>query len=388
MADLIAIDTIGDVVRVATLRGGRLDDLVLALRDEAAAPGDIFMARVRRLPGGLDGAFVDLGAGGDGFLRGIAGLGLTEGQRLPVQVTRAAGGGKGPVVTAALAFAGRYVVLHPDGSGLDLSPRLGDAARARLEAALASPAGGGGFTIRTAAGGVDTEAVVAERDRLAAAWAAIAAALESAAPGTRVHRPPAMPWPALRDLAAVPGGGIVVAGDAEATAAARLAGRDWPDLAGALEVRAVPGDLFAETGIADELAALGEVEVALPSGGRLVIEETRALTAIDVDSGAARAGNPARLALETNLEAAAEAARQLRLRNVGGLGVVDFVHSRRRPDRARVVAALRAAVARDRAEVQVLDMSPLGLVEFTRARLGPSLAEVMDRAAHAGESGA
>ena len=196
--------------------------------------------------------------------------------------------------------------------------------------------------------------------------------------------PPALiaggPPPLLRILREVdidPGGEIRVEGVTGFAGLKQRIDEAWPDLNVTTAPRGGEG-LFEAAGVADALAAYTDARIDLPGGGVLWIEQTRALTAIDVDTGAASGGG--RAILDTNLAAAYEIARQLRIRNIGGLIVADFINMRQRQDRERVVAALREATAGDRAAFQVLGLSPLGLVEMNRDRNAhAALDDVMGR---------
>jgi ribonuclease E/ribonuclease G len=338
--------------RMALLAGGRIVELAVIRPDLVA--GAVFLGRVVEASAQLDAAFVDIGLERPGFLPGGANLG--EGRAVLVQVRADARGGKGCVLTDELALAGRWLAYTPSRPGVAASRRLPPAEADRLASLLSRLADPDeGVTARAAAAGCHDQDLAAELRQLRDDWAEIEERRHAA-------RPPALVWrpdPLTRLLADNPGVTEVAVDDAAAFAAAR---RRF----GALVVQQ-PG----LAGECDEaLAAALDPVVPLPGGGRLVIETTAALTAIDVDSGA---GHPA----EANRQAVEAVAREVRLRNIGGQIVVDFVSGGGKGNLFKLVGALKRAVAADPTPTHVFGISALGLVELTRERRGPSLAETM-----------
>jgi ribonuclease G len=390
MTDQVFIDTRDGYLRAAVLRDGVLDDLYLLPVADPAPAGAVFIGRVRRILPGLNGAFVDLGTGMDGFLRasaarfaGRSGGGapfeerpqisdlVTEGQAALAQVVRPGDAGKGPIVTTDLTLPGRYVVLKGREPTLSLSRRIEEeSVRDRLSRALSPLLDGEvGFIVRTAAAAVDEAALRTEAEALRHDWEDLQTRAHQAEAPERIWVNGAPLLRILRELEVAPGTKIRVQGVDEFATARRHVDTYWPDLAGALAAESGPDSLFRATGTEEMLDECAEPEVALIGGGALAIERTRALTAIDVDTGGRSGrGGPGSPILETNLAAAAEIARQLRVRNICGVVVVDFVRMRRSQDRAVVVKALREAFAADHTGVQILGMSPLGLVEMSRER--------------------
>ncbi|MCP5367132.1 MAG: ribonuclease E/G [Hyphomicrobiales bacterium] len=369
--------------RVARLDGGRLVDLLLIHDGERSLVGNVYLGRVRTVDRGLEAAFVDLGPDGTGFLGladarppGRTGGRITdfaaEGDALVVQVTADPVDGKGPKLTARVTLQGRLLVLLPGQDEVRVSGRLDDVAeRDRLAALAASLAGSGdGFIVRTAARGAGAEALAAEARRLAAAWRGLDGG--AAAPAC-LHREPEAALRLLRDLD-VPGARIVVDGAAMLGRVRDFCAGSAPDLT---DISAHRGrdPLFEAEGVEEQAEAALSPRVALPGGGALTVQETAAVTAIDVDSGAASGqGGRAAQALATNLEAVAEAARQMRLRGLAGLVVIDPLRLKSADGRRRVLAALRAAVAADPDRVEVAGYTRLGLIELTRRRAARSLA--------------
>ncbi|MBI4183203.1 MAG: ribonuclease E/G [Proteobacteria bacterium] len=387
----LLIDALPGEVRAAWLRAGRADDLAVLRTHRPALAGNVYLGRVVRVEPALNGAFVDIGEGEAAFLsaaeaaarapEGERGAHISalvhEGEAVVVQVTREAAGGKGPRATRRIILTGLYLIYAPFEAGVRLSRRIGEAAeRHRLAEALAGLARPGeGLVVRTAAAGASAEALVAEAERLRAAWAEIGArattlAARGEAPALLVREPGPVPA-LLRDRAA--GVERVVIEGPSALAEARAFAADCsPALADRIEPWRGRRPLFAAFGIEEEIEAALARELRLASGARLFIDETRALVAVDVDTSRAKGPIAA-----VNLEALAEAARQMRLRNLSGQIMIDVIDRGVKRERERLLEAFRAAVADDPAEVFVLGFSRLGLIECTRRRRRPPLAEVM-----------
>jgi Rne/Rng family ribonuclease len=382
----LVVERTGRGLRAGLLEDGRLLEVDVA--EDAAGTGAVCLGRVRKVAPELDGAFVDCGLGADAFLgardaRALTGAArsapiraqVSEGQAVLVQVRRAALGGKGPRVSTDIALPGLLLVHQPRRAGIRLAPELArlEQAQGQQERAQALlPAGG--FSLRPATLHASDGELLDEAKRLGGCWAEIEARAGGSWPPALLAPPPEPLQRLLLERFDPDLERIVLADRPLLLQARRWLEQSLPrglaDLAPRLEH--LP-DAFEATGAAAQLEeALGR-EVALPGGGSLIIEPTAALTAIDVNG----AGRP----LETDLAAAGEIARQLRLRRIGGIVVIDFVDLESRRERARLDAALRAAFADDPAAVQLYPMSPLGLVELSRQRLGPSLAELLGGAA-------
>lgn len=352
--------------------------------DEAAEDvrGQIRLGRVRRVDRDLGAAFVDCGLAAEAWLgardaRFAAAAGrdvpiermLSEGQGVLVQVRRGPVGGKAPQVSGDVALLGTYLMLRPRRADVALSARLArtpTAAAQRARAARLFP--GIGVVLRRNAAHASDAELVAELARLRERWQRVEAAAGATTPPARLHADDPLQRLLLDRLASELE--RIVVGDQATLVRARTWLEEWrPALAERLV--SLP-DPFEATGVAEQLEEALQPEVPLAGGGSLVIEATAALTAIDVNGGGRRA-------LEADLAAAPEIARQLRLRRIGGTVVVDFIDLPARSARARVVDALRAALADDPEPVQVYPMSRFGLVEISRRRSGPSLAEVLGR---------
>jgi ribonuclease G len=371
-------------LQAALLEDGQLVevDVLDEARDDPR--GDIVLGRVRAVDPDLGAAFVDCGLAADAWLgardaRFITGSArdapiermLSEGQGLLLQVRQGPIAGKAPRVTGDIAMVGVHLVLRPRRRDVALSGRLERtpvAAEQQARAAALFPEGG--VILRRAAPLASDTELLAELARLRAQWAEIEAAARAATPPARIH---AVDDPLHRLLLEriAPELARIVVGDQALLVRARTWLAEWqPALA---ERLASVADPFAVTGAAEQLEQALQSRVPLPGGGSLIIQLTAAFTAIDVNGGGRRA-------LEANLAAAREIARQLRLRRIGGTAVVDFIDLPARAARARVLAALRDALAHDSEPVQAFSMSRFGLVEISRKRTGPSLAELLGRA--------
>jgi ribonuclease E/ribonuclease G len=327
--------------------------------DRAARPtrvGSVTIATVVRAVHGI-GTFLKLNDGAE-LLLDRGGPAPKAGDEIVVQITRAARGNKAGGASRSVSLPGRGVIHLPNDSGAKLSKRLDTASakRATLEALVAGKPGGWIFR-RTA-----TLIGVAD---LTAEIATLAAEGQGAGgQGSGIAAPNAFRRLAI-DYGAKAPDRILAAGLAAQRAAERWCRAFAPSLEERIE--SVPAGLFDLHDLDDAIAALVEPRVAFPGGGSLVIEPTEALTAIDVNAG------PEANALSANLAAAAEIARQLRLRHIGGIIVIDFISMGRERDQDQVMAALKAAVADDPSQTYIIPMSPLGLVEMTRERRGPGL---------------
>ena len=343
---------------------GRVVDLWAEPSHRADPLGAVFLGRVQRTDRTAGGAFIDIGLDRPAFLplrRRLRDRPPTDGSAVLVQVKTAPRPDKGAVVTLYIALAGRYVVHTPATPGLAFSSRLGKAEADGLRRRLPLDAAAG-WIVRQAATTAAPAAVSAEADRLAGLWRSLDEAADSAPRPSLLLPPPGLP---LRlaldypDVAAIRVATADIARDLRASLAAAA-----PELAGVVSEQAVD--------LAGMVPDLLTPSVRLASGAMMTIEPTRALTAVDVDAAAAR--DP----LTANLDAAEAIARHLRLRNIGGLVVIDFISMPDRRVRGQVMTRLRRSLADDPARITLDDpMSSLGLVQLARQRRGLSLAEAM-----------
>jgi ribonuclease G len=382
--------------RVALVESGMLQELHIERASRRGMVGNIYKGRVKRVMPGMQAAFVDLGMERAAFLHvadvlrppaaeGLSGeepeasraIGelLREGQEVVVQVIKDPIGGKGPRLTTHLSIASRYLVLLPHGRSLGVSARIEDEGeRQRLKQLVAQHAQGAGYIVRTNAEGVGEEALREDIAFLAKVWGDLTERLAQARVGDKLYEEPTLALRALRDL--VRSGIERVRIDSAETfeRALAFARRFIPELVERIELYRGDRPIFDCYGVEDEIARALKREVPLKSGGHLVIDQTEAMTTIDVNTGGYLGHrNLEETAFRTNLEAAQAVARQLRLRNLGGIIIIDFIDMEDPEHRAQVLRTLERALQRDHARTRVFDISPLGLVQMTRKRTTESL---------------
>lgn len=357
--------------------------------------GQIVKARVSRVVPSLQAAFLDVGRPRNAFLHvsdlrlpgepeGQAPIQdrLEEGRDLLVQISRESTS-KGDRATCYVGIAGRLLVLQPLDRQVRVSRRIHDPReRARLGSLLeALGEGRVGWIARTAASGIEPSLLEAEASQLLSAWGEIRSRADAERAPAVLHEEPGLHLRLLRDA---PADGLerAVFDDREAYEQARAdLCRVAPELVPKVELHEGPRSLFESYGLARELDRSLRPRVWLESGGYIVIEPTEALVSIDVNTGKSVQGtSPERTNLETNLEAAQEIGRQMRLRDLGGIVVVDFVDLELPEHRTQLVDAMIAALRGDPARTQVLGLSPIGLLQLTRERTRCSPASVLTRA--------
>ncbi len=362
--------------RVAIVDGdGQLRELLIERIDRPEREGGIHLGRVTRVEPSLNGAFVTLGDGEDGFLSRAKGL--HEGQSVLVQVTREASGGKGPALTDRPSIVGRYLALTPSRSGITFSARLGNG---RRRAELESLSGrlqdvvGAGLAIRGAAADASDDEMVAEAERLRDEWTIIQEVANKEKAPAVVKAPPGLVARVLRDRE----GGQTIIDDPRAFRGAETLVREsMPDRRGNLHRHSEQAPLFEAYGIAEDVDGVCDRVIRLPGGARLTIDPVEALTAIDVDSGAGGRRSSDDAILKTNLKVLPEIARQVRLRNLSGLIVVDFISMRKKATRAQFMQTARRAFREDPMQVDVMGMTSAGLLELTRRRGAPPLHDLL-----------
>ncbi len=371
----ILIDHLPGETRAALVEDGDLVDLRVDGVAAAARIGGIYHGRVTAKAPQLRGAFVDLGgAEPPAFLPLARGESVTVGKAVMVQVRRDAAGGKGPRVSREIVLAGRHLFLAPAGGVVKLSRRIGGEQRRRDLAAWAEAAiGGRGLVVRPAAATADIADLDRELAALGALWDDVVTAATTTPPTGVLMPPPGAALSLLLDAARpdeimVDDPGIL---NTLRGACERLA----PDLTDRLRMHRGARPLFDAEGLSGQIAALDEAVVPLPSGGRLIIQETAALAVIDVDGGTTPNGGAGGAVARANREAVAEVARQIRLRNLGGAVAVDFIGGAKAPQAARTVEDLRQRTAGDPVGVHVLGRGPLGMVEMIRERRQAPLSE-------------
>lgn len=379
--------------RAAVLEDGRLVEFFTERPNRERLVGNIYKGKVANVLPGMDAAFVNIGLERNAFLYAkdvrpwleeegehepgppparIEEL-VRKGQDVLVQVVKDPVGSKGARVTTYIGLAGRYLVLTPHNAFVGVSRRITDEAeRARLRewALAARPAEQMGLIVRTVAEGAEEEQLAADLRVLFTQWQRIVALAEVSEAPCLLHKDPPLSLRLVRDFLTEDVQKVVVEGRAEFERVRDFVRDVAPEMRG--KVRLFRGqDIFSSYGVRADLEKAFRRKVWLKSGGYVVIDRAEALTAIDVNTGKFTGTDNLRdTILRTNLEAAGEIARQIRLRDLAGILIVDFIDMSEEEDRRQVLQALAEAVARDRTRVHVLGISKLGLVEMTRKRVG------------------
>ena len=382
-------------LRVAMVDGQRLYDLDIELPSRERKKANIYKARITRVEPSLEAVFVNFGAERHGFLpfkeiaRSAVGAPedtdrpirefLKEGLQLLVQVEKEERGNKGAALTTYISLAGRYLVLMPNNPRAGgVSRRIEGEDRAELREALAdlNIPDGMGVIARTAGVGRTTEELQWDLDYMTALWQAILEASDEAQAPALIHQESNVIIRALRDHMRNDVGEVVIDDETVYRQALEFVERVMPSSLRKIKKYSDPIPLFNRYQIESQIESAFDRDVALPSGGALVIDHTEALISIDVNSArSTKGGDIEETAFHTNLEAADEAARQLRIRDLGGLIVIDFIDMSSNKHQREVENRLRQALEMDRARVQVGRISRFGLLEMSRQRLRSSLGE-------------
>jgi len=368
-------------VRVALVEDGRLAEMYFERPGKPSYLGDIYRAKVENVVPGMDAAFIDFGLEKNGFLyvdevetedgrrrgRRIADV-LRPGQELTVQVMKDPMGSKGARLTTHLSLAGRYLVYVPGGSGVGVSRRLGQGERERLrDLSKQLRPRNAGLIVRTYAQGKGLDDLRRDLQYLSRLWSRLKKkAATVKAPGL-VYSEVDIALEVARDTFNETCERMLVDDEKRFKALTAYLEKIAPELAGRVELYDGTEPLFEAHGVEEQIVRALERRVPLPSGGNLVIDHTEALTVIDVNSGRFTSGRSLEdTILRTNMEAAREVVRQLRLRDIGGIIVIDFIDMAHARNREAVLAKLEAELETDRTKTYVVELSPLGLVEMTR----------------------
>ena len=387
---------IADRTQIAIIEDNVMVEHYVNRNSNISYVGNVYLGKVQNVLPSMEAAFVDIGKGRNAVL--YAGEvnwdahGLSEsqprkiehvlktGQSVLVQVTKDPIGQKGARLTSQISLPGRYLVYVPGGAMSGISKRLPDQERSRLKAILKNLVPDeAGVIIRTAAEGI-AEAEI-ERDvlRLKAQWEDIekkANSSSTSAPSL-LYGEPDLTVRVIRDIFNEDFNKMLVQGDSAWDDIQNYIGHIAPELASKIEKWSGPRDIFAESRVEEQLAKAFDRKVYLPSGGSLVIDRTEAMIVIDVNTGKfiGKGGNLEETVTKNNLEAAEEIARQLRLRDMGGIIVIDFIDMTLESNRELVLRRLVECLGRDRTKHQVAEVTSLGLVQMTRKRVGQGLIE-------------
>ncbi len=404
MTEEILINVTPREARVGVVENGMLQEVHIERTGHRGYVGNIYCGRVQRVMPGMQAAFVDIGLERSAFLHAadasrpilaadpIEGVAqpppvppitemVHEGQRVIVQVIKDPIGSKGARLSTYLSIPSRYLVLLPGSATLGVSARIEDEVeRERLRGILGELAEGSaaGLIARTNAEGLERQELAEDVAYVRKVWESVHEGMEGAQPGERIYEEPPLPLRVLRDLMHDDIEKVRV--DSRETFERTLvfAQRFMPGLAVRVEHYAGERPIFDLYGVEDEIQKALRKEVPLKSGGYLVIDQTEAMTTIDVNTGGYLGSrNLEETAFRTNLEAAQAAARQLRLRNLGGIIIIDFIDMHDESHRRQVLATLEHSLAGDRAQTHIVSLSPLGLVEMTRKRTRESLEHLL-----------
>jgi Rne/Rng family ribonuclease len=392
----MVVRQIGDRIQIAVIEDNVMVEHYVNRNANVSYVGNVYLGRVQNVLPSMEAAFVDIGKGRNAVLYAgevnwdAAGISESEprkiemvlktGQPVLVQVTKDPIGQKGARLTSQISLPGRYVVFVPGGGMSGISKRLPESERTRLKAILKNLIPDtAGVIVRTAAEGVSEAELTADVERLKAQWEDIYQKSENPnfhAPALLLSEPD-LAVRVIRDIFNEDFRKLTIQGNEAWEEISSYLGSIAPELSPRLEKYAGNGDLFADYRVEEQLAKAFDRKVYLPSGGSLVIDRTEAMVVIDVNTGKfiGKGGNLEETVTKNNLEAAEEIARQLRLRDLGGIVVIDFIDMVLESNREAVLRRLVECLGRDRTKHQVAEVTSLGLVQMTRKRVGQGLIE-------------
>lgn len=392
----MVVRQIGDRIQIAVIEDNIMVEHYVNRNANVSYVGNVYLGRVQNVLPSMEAAFVDIGKGRNAVLYAgevnwdAAGISesaprkiemvLKTGQPVLVQVTKDPIGQKGARLTSQISLPGRYVVYVPGGGMSGISKRLPESERTRLKAILKTliPEDAG-VIVRTAAEGVSETELTADVERLKAQWEDI----YQKSVNPNFHAPalllsePDLAVRVIRDIFNEDFRKLIIQGNEAWDEITSYLGSIAPELVTKIEKYSGNGDLFADYRVEEQLAKAFDRKVYLPSGGSLVIDRTEAMIVIDVNTGKfiGKGGNLEETVTKNNLEAAEEIARQLRLRDLGGIVVIDFIDMVLESNRDAVLRRLVECLGRDRTKHQVAEVTSLGLVQMTRKRVGQGLIE-------------
>jgi ribonuclease G len=414
----ILISATPQETRVAILEDDVLVELMVDHPEAERLVGDIYLGQVQAVLPGIQAAFVDIGTDKAAFLhvsdvdhdptedeeesdtdenderrrfRPIQEL-IQKGERVMVQASKEPIGTKGPRVTTHISLPGRFLVYMPQSDHIGVSRKIEqreERSRLRALAREVVPEGGGGVIIRTVGEELTREIFEREFHTLQETWKKIQKRAKGAKPPALIHREAKLTSGIIRDVFTQKVDALIIdSREVYNEVKQYLDGVD-PELMQRVHLYLEPVSLFDKYGIEDAIREAFQRRVELPSGGYIIIEPTEALVSIDVNTGRYTGRkDPEKTILRTNLDAAKEVARQLRLRDIGGIIVVDFIDMESRSSQDRVLQELRQHLSRDRARTRAFQVSELGLIQMTRQRVRPSLFQSLtEPCAHCGGSG-
>ncbi|MEP6632972.1 MAG: ribonuclease G [Luteimonas sp.] len=415
MTEEILVNVTPRETRVAVVENGMLQELHIERGWSRGVVGNIYKGRVQRVMPGMQAAFIDIGLDRAAFLHAsdvirststqeiaidaltpsiptsqspsvppVAEL-LRDGQDIVVQVVKDPIGSKGARLTTQISIPSRYLVLLPQSRTVGVSARIEDETeRARLKSLVSELANNGhGYIVRTNAESQPSEALAEDVAYLSRVWALVEQQVPTAVLGACVYEDLTLPMRAVRDLMRRDVEKVKVDSRETCDRLRTFAAQYMPGLDEKIEHYAGSRPVFDLYGVEDEIQRALEKNVPLKSGGYLVIDQTEAMTTVDVNTGSFLGQrNLEETVYRTNLEAAQAVARQLRLRNLGGIIIIDFIDMHDAEHRRQVLRTLEKSLVKDHAKTTVYDFSPLGLVEMTRKRTVESLQRQLSEPCH------
>jgi ribonuclease E len=390
---LMVITEHGERDQIAILEGRELVQHYVTRSGAKSMVGNVYLGRVQNVLPGMEAAFIDIGRGRNGVLyagevnystEDLEGPAprienvLKSGQAVMVQVTKDPMGGKGARLTAQISMPGRYLVLAPDQAVSGISRRLGEDERKRLKGILKKiRPENHGVIVRTAAEGAPEEAFSADLDRLVRTWEDIQKKAKKTKAPAELYEEPELTVRVVRDLfVGEEFRGLVTDSQRVYDRVMEYVSDIAPDLAPKISLHTGKLPAFEEFHVVEQIHKALDRKVWLPSGGYLIIERTEAMTIVDVNTGkSVGKTNLEETVKNTNLEAAKEAARQLRLRDIGGIIVIDFIDMLLEKNKKAVEDTMQEALSVDKTRSQVFEIGPLGLMQVTRKRVSGGLVE-------------
>ncbi|MGI8722668.1 MAG: Rne/Rng family ribonuclease [Geodermatophilaceae bacterium] len=386
----------GERTQIAVLEDDIVVEHYITQASSNSFAGNVYLGKVQNVLPSMEAAFVDIGKGRNAVLYAgevnwdAAGLegksrnietAMKSGDSVVVQVTKDPMGHKGARLTSQVSLPGRYLVYVPNGSMTGISRKLPDVERSRLKTILKKIVPeDAGVIIRTAAEGASEEELTRDVNRLTAQWEVIQkkAASSSTSSPSLLYQEPDLAIRVIRDVFNEDFTRMIVSGDEAWDTVEAYVAHVAPDLADRVSRYTGERDVFSDLRVDEQLAKALDRKVWLPSGGSLVIDRTEAMTVVDVNTGkyTGSGGNLEQTVTRNNLEAAEEIVRQLRLRDIGGIIVIDFIDMVLESNRDLVLRRLTECLGRDRTRHQVAEVTSLGLVQMTRKRVGQGLLEV------------
>ena len=387
------VRTAADRIQIGVLEDKVLVEHYVARSSENSLIGNVYLGRVQNVLPSMEAAFVDIGRGRNAVLysgevdwsefegassaRKIENV-LKPGDQVLVQVTKDPVGHKGARLTSQISLPGRFLVYVPGGAMNGISRKLPDTERARLKKILKEVLpSGAGVIVRTAAEGATEEQVTGDVQRLTRQWDSIQQRVAKGGGPVLLHSEPDMLIKIVRDVFNEDFHKLIIQGDDTYRVIEEYLSQVAPELLERVERYEDPRDIFDEYRISEQIVKALDRKVWLPSGGSLVIDRTEAMTVVDVNTGkfVGSGGNLEETVTKNNLEAAEEIVRQLRLRDIGGIIVIDFIDMVLESNRDLVLRRLVECLSRDRTKHQVAEVTSLGLVQMTRKKLGLGLLE-------------